>query len=146
MKILITGGGGFQGSHLTEFLLSKGHQITILNTLSGATLENLAAVKNKIVVVWGSVTDKELVDKTVREHDLVIHMAAHINVDESLRDSGVFLRVNVLGTHHVLEAVKAHGSRLIYVSTCEVYGDGHHIRGEKKLDEFAELRPNSPYA
>jgi dTDP-glucose 4,6-dehydratase len=146
MKILITGGGGFQGSHLAEFLAGRGHQITILDTYSEASKANLAKIWNKIVMVWGSVTDKEIIEKTVRGQDLVIHLAAHINVDESLKDPAVFLQVNVIGTFNVLEAVKKHNIRLIHISTCEVYGDGHNLKAGELLDESKGLQPNSPYA
>ncbi|MEK7208935.1 MAG: NAD-dependent epimerase/dehydratase family protein [Patescibacteria group bacterium] len=146
MKILVTGGGGFQGSHLTEFLVGQGHQVTILGTYSEASLVNLTGVLDKITVVWGSVTDTEIVDKTVRGQDVVFHLAAHINVDESLQDPSVFLRVNILGTFNVLEAAKKYGARLIHVSTCEVYGDGHDKQAGGLLNEATEFRPNSPYA
>ena len=146
MKILITGGAGFQGSHLTSALVKKGHQVTILNTFSDRALFNLSFIPKEVIVVWGSVTDKEIVDKTVRGHDVVFHLAAHINVDESLHDPAIFYHVNMLGTHNILEAVIKYGSRLILTSTCEVYGDDHNFDSDELLDESAELRPNSPYA
>jgi dTDP-glucose 4,6-dehydratase len=146
MKILITGGAGFQGSHLTEFLLRTGHQISILNTYSEKSVSNLAAVLDKINLIWGSITDKELVDKSVRGHDVVIHMAARINVEESLKDPLAFFYSNILGAYNILEAIKNYGSRLIFVSTCEVYGDGHNLKDGELLNESAELKPNSPYA
>lgn len=146
MKILITGGGGFQGSHLAEFLLSQGHQISVLNTFSERSISNLSKIKDKINLIWGSITDKELIEKTVRGHDVVFHLAAHINVDESLKDPVVFFYANILGAYNVLEAVRQNNSRLIYTSTCEVYGDGHELKEGELLDEKSELRPNSPYA
>jgi dTDP-glucose 4,6-dehydratase len=97
-------------------------------------------------IVFGSVTDWELVSKTAREHDVVFHLAANINVDKSLDDPRSFLETNVMGTYHVLEAAREHGSRVIFASTCEVYGDGHTLAPDVLLDEAAELRPNSPYA
>ncbi len=78
--------------------------------------------------------------------DVVFHLAANVNVDKSLDDPGSFLETNVMGTHHVLEAAREHGSRVIFASTCEVYGDGHSLAPDALLDETAELRPNSPYA
>lgn len=146
MKILITGGGGFQGSHLAESFLKDGHSVSILSTYSDASKQNLAGILDKINLVWGSVTDKEIVDKSVRGHDAVFHLAGHINVDESLEDPFIFLEANVLGTYNVLEAVKKYQSRLILASTCEVYGDGHDLSEGGILNETAELKPNSPYA
>jgi len=103
-------------------------------------------VADKINLIWGSITDKELVDKSVRGHETVIHMAARINVDESLKDPLAFFYSNILGASNILEAVKNYGSRLIFVSTCEVYGDGHDLKDGELLGESAELKPNSPYA
>jgi len=145
MKILITGGAGFQGSHLAEYLLKKGHKVSILNTYSEAAEENIAGFRDRITLIWGSITDKEVVDKSVRGHDAVFHLAAHINVDESLRDPLGHINANIIGTYNVLEAIRTHGGRLILTSSCEVYGDGHDLRKDQKLDETAELKPNSPY-
>lgn len=144
MKILITGGAGFQGSHLTESLLKKGHNITILNTPSEQALLNIKAVKDKVKLVWGSITDPEIVNKTVREQNVVFHLAAYINVDESRQNPERTIQTNVMGTVNILNAVRANENRLIYYSSCEVYGDGHPNDG--RLSETAELRPNSPYA
>lgn len=146
MKILITGGGGFQGSHLTESLLAEGHQVTVLNTHAEETPANLSGVLSKINLIWGSITDRETVEKSVRGHDVVFHLAAHINVDESLKDPLAFFQTNILGTYHVLEAVRKHGGRLILASTCEVYGDGQGLKEGELINEKAEMCPNSPYA
>lgn len=146
MKILITGGAGFQGSHLTESLLKKGHDVTILNTYSEESDTNSKGFKNDARIVFGSVTDKTIVEKTVRGQDVVYHLAANVNVDESLKYPLRFIESNVLGTHNVIEAVRENHVRMIYASTCEVYGDGHSLKDGELLDETAELSPNSPYA
>jgi dTDP-glucose 4,6-dehydratase len=146
MKVLITGGAGFHGSHLTEFLVGQGHSVTILNTYNPELSKNIAHLKDKITVVYGSITDKIVVDKTVHGHDVVFHLAAYINVDQSLESPKDFLEVNVLGTYNVLEAVRREGIRMIHASTCEVYGDGHDLQEGELLSESAEMRPNSPYA
>jgi len=146
MKILITGGAGFQGSHLAEALLKKGHTITIINTFREEKLKNIESFKNSVNVVFGSITDSVLVEKTVSGHDVVFHLAANINVDQSLKDPKSFVDVNVVGTFNILEAVRANGIRMIHASTCEVYGDGHDLKANELLDETAEMKPNSPYA
>lgn len=143
MKLLITGGLGFQGSHLAEHFLKKGHQVAVLNTFSDRALRVLNALPRKPVVVWGSVTDYEVVRKTVREHDTVFHLAAYVNVDESLVNPRSCFEVNVLGTVNVLEAVRECGARVIYASTCEVYGASF---GDVLITEETELKPHSPYA
>lgn len=142
MKILITGGGGFQGSHLTESLLKNGHRVSVLNTPSEHSRANLSGVLDNITLTWGDVSDRELVEKSVSGQDVVFHLAGHVNVDESLKDPLVFFNSNILGTYNVLEAVRKYNNRLILVSSCEVYGNGDGA----KLNEKAELKPNSPYA
>ncbi|MCK5059895.1 MAG: GDP-mannose 4,6-dehydratase [Candidatus Pacebacteria bacterium] len=146
MKILITGGGGFQGSHLAEHFINKGHSVSILTTHSEFSSDNLADILDKINVIWGSITDRETIDKSVRGQDVVFHLAGHVNVDESLQDPCIFLQVNVLGTFNILEAVRKYKNKLISASTCEVYGDGHTLKDGELLDETAEFKPNSPYA
>ena len=142
MRILITGGAGFQGSHLAERWLGAGHDVTLLNTISEDAEANIASFGDRVSLVWGSVTDAEIVEKTVRDHQVVVHLAARINVDESLANPGSFIEVNIRGTLNVLEAVRRWGARLIHASTCEVYGYGH----QPPLTEHAELNPHSPYA
>ncbi|WP_094286351.1 dTDP-glucose 4,6-dehydratase [Mycobacterium lehmannii] len=148
MRILVTGGAGFQGSHLCEALLAAGHRVTVLNTFSVTGKQNLADIANddRADVVFGSVTDWELVSKTVRDHEVVFHLAANVNVDRSLSDPKSFIETNVVGTQNVLEAAREYGARVILASTCEVYGDGHRLGPGSLLDETAELKPNSPYA
>lgn len=146
MKVLITGGGGFQGSHLTDALLRGGHAVTILSTYSEETASNLAHLSGKIKVVWGSITDREAVEKTLRGHEVVFHLAARINVDESLKDPSAFFLANIMGTHNVLDAACKWKARVIHASTCEVYGDGHDLKDGELISENAEMRPNSPYA
>lgn len=143
MKILITGGLGFQGSHLTEYFISKGHDVTVLNTFSERARNFLNLLEEKPRIVWGSVTDWELVRKSVREHDVVLHLAAYVNVDESIKNPRFFVDVNIGGTVNILEAAKESENRLIYASTCEVYGV---VPGREVINEEAELRPHSPYA
>lgn len=146
MRIVITGGAGFQGSHLAEALLKKGHEVTLINTFTEEKLRNIESFKDRVRVVFGSITDPILVEKTLKGHDVVFHLAANINVDESLKDPKSFLDVNVMGTFNVLEQVRKNGMRMIHASTCEVYGDGHDLKDGELLDETAELKPNSPYA
>lgn len=142
-KLLITGGTGFQGSHLVEHFLDCGYEVTTLNTFSERAEKIIGSLKKKPNIVWGSVTDPEIVNKTVREHDIVLHLAAHISVDESILDPGFTFKANIEGTYNVLEAVRKQKNRLIYTSTCEVYGAPV---GKRLIDEATELRPHSPYA
>lgn len=146
MKILVTGGCGFQGSHLVKKLLEEDNEATILNTFSEQAERNSKrfklAKRGKFNLVWGSVTDAEIVEKTVREQDVIIHMAARINVDESIKNPSDFINVNIKGTFNILEAAKKYGCSMIYVSSCEVYGEND----DGKISEHTLLNPKSPYA
>jgi dTDP-glucose 4,6-dehydratase len=95
-------------------------------------------------VIWGSITDAEIVSKSVRGRDVVFNLAARVNVDESIEDPWSVIDVNIRGTYNVLEAVRHQGARLIHASTCEVYGAPYE--GERLIDERHEMRPYSPYA
>lgn len=142
MRILVTGGGGFQGSHLVQRWIDAGHDVTVLNTRSEMSIANLSVITGAVAKVWGSVTDKKAVDGAARDQDVVVHLAARINVDESNENPGTVLEVNVMGTYNVLEAVREGGQRLVYSSSCEVYGGDH----EMPIRETAVLRPHSVYA
>ncbi len=143
MKILVTGGMGFQGSHLAQKLYELGHEVTVLNTLTPQALANKKYLKEKAEVIWGSVTDAEVTEKAVRGKDVVFHLGGRINVDDSILRPWETLEVNLRGTFNVLEAARKTGSRIIYASSCEVYGKP---LVKAPLDETAELRPMSPYA
>ena len=142
VRILITGGAGFHGSHITEKWVTDGHDVTILNTYSDEAAKNISSYTPDVRVVWGSVTDEEIVEKTSRSQEVIVHLAAHINVDESLSIPHRFLDVNIGGTLNILEVVRRTGARLIFASSCEAYG--HAV--ESPVKESAELRPYSPYA
>ena len=142
MRILVTGGAGFQGSHLVEYLMRAGHEITILNTPSARAEENISPIVGDITVLWGSVTDREAVVKAVNGQEVVFHLAAHVNVDESVARPHSYLEVNVGGTLNVLEAIREEGARMIFSSSREVYGNAVN----SPVTEDAELRPHNPYA
>lgn len=142
MKILVTGGAGFQGTHLVEKLHSLGHEVAVLNTPTPQAFENQKYLKGKAAIIWGSITDAEVITKAMRGKDVVFNLGARINVDESIQDPWGTLEVNVRGTFNVLEAARKTGTRVIHTSTCEVYGKPEFV----PIKENAELRPHSPYA
>lgn len=144
MKVLITGGAGFQGSHLTQAILKQGDTVTILNTLSEEAQKNVRAITlpaDKLSVVWGSITDRQTVEKAVREHDIVFHLAANIHVDESRSDPRAYYETNVLGTYNIFDSCRKLKIPIIYVSSCEVYG-----YSLAPCTERGPLHPRSPYA
>ncbi|HEX9122331.1 MAG TPA: dTDP-glucose 4,6-dehydratase [Actinomycetota bacterium] len=146
--VLVTGGAGFIGSHLVDRLLDDpGVHVTVLDRLSiGGRRENLASHEEdpRFRFVLGDVNDDELVDGLVREAGAVVHCAAETHVDRSIADPREFLVTNLLGTQTVLEACRRHATRLLMVSTDEVYG-ANAPDGEPFAEDEA-LRPRSPYA
>lgn len=123
MKILVTGGAGFIGSHLVRLLLSLGHNVTVLDNLSTGMWEHLPAVG---VAFWElDVRSPEARKRIVSGHfDAIVHLAGQTMVDASIRDPHFDASENVLGTVNVLEAAQQSGvGRVIFASTAAAYGD-----------------------
>ena len=124
MHILITGGAGFIGSHLSERLLKEGHSITVLDDLSTGTLENLANIRgdDRLTFVEGSVLDVNLVNRLVDAADAVFHLAAAVGVKLIMEEPSRSILTNITGTENVLKAAIP-GKKLTFIaSTSEVYG------------------------
>lgn len=149
LRVLVTGGAGFIGSHFVDLLLERfpDIRVTTLDCLTYAgSLENLAgAMKDeRHTFVQGDVCDADVVTTLVRDVDVIVHFAAETHVDRSLYEPDRFLRTDVLGTYQLLEAVRHHGKTklFIHISTDEVYGSidtGY-------AHEEAPFRPSSPYS
>ncbi|GAA2655326.1 MULTISPECIES: dTDP-glucose 4,6-dehydratase [Nonomuraea] len=150
MRILVTGGAGFIGSHYVRTLASGGYpafagaDVTVLDRLTYAgNLANLEAVAGRFRFVHGDICDAELLGRTVPGHDLVINFAAESHVDRSIEGAAEFVRTNVLGTQTLLQAcLDAGTAKFVQVSTDEVYGS---IETGSWTEE-APVRPRSPYA
>ncbi|MBU0777825.1 GDP-mannose 4,6-dehydratase [Patescibacteria group bacterium] len=145
-KVVVTGSCGFQGSHLVEALLKRGDEVVGLAIPSSESFNNYNKYLAKCVQyqqVWGSVNDKDIVDRVIRESDLVYHLAAKINVDESIYDFENFYRTNIMGTSNVLEACRKYEVPLMHISTCEVMGENDTAL---PMAEDRLLNPHSPYA
>lgn len=148
MRILVTGGAGFIGSNFVHLTLRErpDTQITVLDKLTYAgNRASLDPVADRITFVEGDVTDLVLVDRLVRESDLVVHFAAESHNDNSLNDPTPFLETNVIGTFALLQAVRAHGLRYHHISTDEVYGD-LELDDPAKFTEQTPYNPSSPYS
>jgi len=157
MRILLTGGSGFIGSNFVRFALKHRPDwiITNLDSLSySGNPENLAdlAGDKRYTFVHGSINDRPLMDRLVRQCDAIVHMAAESHVDRSILDSRPFIETNVLGTQTLLDAIRvaakegAFKGRLVHVSTDEVYGSLPLDRPELKFTESTPIHTGSPYS
>ncbi|HET6636343.1 MAG TPA: dTDP-glucose 4,6-dehydratase [Streptomyces sp.] len=150
MRILVTGGAGFIGSHYVRTLLAGGYpdctdpQVTVVDALTYAgNPGNLPATHPRLEFVKGDICDLPLMREVTPGHDAVVHFAAESHVDRSLQGPAEFFRTNVGGTQSVLEACVGAGvPRVVHVSTDEVYGSIE----EGSWTEESPLLPNSPYA
>jgi UDP-glucose 4-epimerase len=122
MKVLITGGAGFIGSHLCDALVADGKEVTILDNLSTGSKKNIAHLEGKIKVFQGDIRDQKLVESLVRGCDLVLHMAAALGVDNILENPIESISTNFYGSEVVLHASVEFDKRIIIASTSEIYG------------------------
>jgi dTDP-glucose 4,6-dehydratase len=150
MRVMVTGGAGFIGSHYVRTMLAGGYpgferaHVTVLDKLTYAgNRENLPADHPRLDFVQGDVADRALLHDLLPGHDAVVHLAAESHVDRSIESGSEFVRTNTLGTHVLLSACADVGvERVLYVSTDEVYGSIE----DGSCTESAALLPNSPYA
>ena len=122
MKVFITGGAGFIGSHLCDALVARGDEVSILDNLSTGSRGNIAHLEGKINIFQGDIRDQKLVDSLVENCDLVLHMAAALGVDNILENPIESISTNVFGSEIVLKAAASFGKRIIIASTSEIYG------------------------
>ncbi len=140
---LVTGGAGFIGSHIVDALLARGDRVRVLDNLSTGRLENLSAAMEKIEFVEGDIRDEATAQKVAEGVDFVFHLAAMVSVPKSMEKPAEAESVNTIGTLNVLTAARAAGvRRLIFSSTCAVYGDEPTL----PKTETMPPRPQSPYA
>lgn len=124
LKSIITGGAGFIGSHLAEYLLNQGDDVVVLDDLSTGSLRNLSTVRDnpRLRFFEGSILDRRLVDAVVKGSDRVFHLAAAVGVKLIVEEPLTSLRTNIHGTENVLDATLAAGATLLLASTSEIYG------------------------
>lgn len=124
MRILITGGAGFIGSHLAERLVAEGHDVVALDDLSTGQKKNLASLdgNNHFRFIEGSVLDTDLVNRLVDEADMVFHMAAAVGVKLIMDEPSRSILTNITGTENVLKAAIPGKTPTFIASTSEVYG------------------------
>ena len=122
MRVFITGGAGFIGSHLCDALIAQGHQVAILDNMSTGSAANIAHIKDQIEIHQGDIRDAALVEKLMAPADLVLHMAAALGVNTILENPIESVSINFTGSEVVLNAATKLNKRIVIASTSEVYG------------------------
>jgi len=148
MKILVTGADGFIGSHLSEALVKKGHEVTAFvyyNAFNSfGWLDNIdEKIKKSLKIFPGDIRDENLVRKAIKDCDVIINLAALIGIPYSYNSPKSYLETNVQGTLNILQSAKDYGiKKVIHTSTSEVYGTAKYI----PIDENHPLDGQSPYS
>lgn len=124
MRILVTGGAGFIGSHLCERLLSDGHTVTVLDSATTGRLSNLTRVidSTHFKAIEGSILDTDVLNPLIKDVDYVFHLAAAVGVFNIVNNPLASLLTNIRGTENVLEAAHASNTPVFLTSSSEVYG------------------------
>tara|TARA_B100000378_G_scaffold262860_1_gene245277 strand:+ start:565 stop:1485 length:921 start_codon:yes stop_codon:yes gene_type:complete len=142
MKILVTGGAGFIGSHIVEYLVQRGNNVIVLDNLSNGKMQNMSKVSDDINFVNGDVRDYNLVEQLVKDVDGVFHEAALVSVPESFKMQNEYFDVNVNGTENILKLAKEYGFKIVYASSSSVYGNPKSV----PIKEDDDRNPLNPYA
>lgn len=146
MRILVTGGAGFIGSHTVSLLLAKNIETVVFDNLSAGKIANLTWAHSKLCFIQGDILDYQTLFNEIKKVDVVLHLAALSSVEKSIEDPPSSLQVNVNGFVNVLQAIKdaKKNIRLVYASSAAIYGKSEKL----PLSDEAPLIPNllSPYA
>lgn len=140
---LVTGGAGFIGSHLVEALVSEGCQVTVLDNLSSGNFSNLKHLQGQFTFYQEDIRSREALTAAAENCEVIFHLAAVVSVPQTIENPLDSAAVNDMGTQFVLEAArKKKVRRMVYSSTCAVYGDDPRL---PKLEDM-DPHPLSPYA
>lgn len=144
MKMLITGGAGFIGSHLCDKYVKEGHTVLCLDNFMSGNLTNVRHLLDyrSFKLIKGDIRDFDLLEKVVSDVDVIFHLAAQIHVDRSYIEPRLTYDINVIGTQNILEVAKMHDvKRVIHASTSEVYGSALQV----PINENHPLNAPHPY-
>jgi dTDP-glucose 4,6-dehydratase len=152
MNIFVTGGAGFIGANFIFYQLENHPEDRVIcyDALTyAANIENLNPIRDKFTFIKGDITDPAAVEAAFAETkpDIVVNFAAESHVDNSIKNPGLFLKTNIIGTGTLMDAALRHGvKRFHQVSTDEVYGDLPLERPDLKFTENTPISPSSPYS
>jgi UDP-glucose 4-epimerase len=129
VKVLITGGAGFIGSHLAERLLNDGHEVTIIDDLSTGSRENFEHLTDESRFRWvvDTILNLPVLEKLVADSQMIYHLAAAVGVQYVIQNPLKSLQINIEGTNQVLELALQHDCRVLVTSTSETYGKSERI-------------------
>jgi UDP-glucose 4-epimerase len=122
MRILITGGAGFIGSHLADALIARGDHVVALDNFSTGSTANIKHITKNFEIIDGDIRNTELINETTKDVDLVLHMAAALGVNTILESPLESISTNIAGSEVVLKAAANHKKRILIASTSEIYG------------------------
>ncbi len=122
MRVLVTGGAGFIGSHLADALIARGDQVVALDNFSTGSTANIKHITKNFEIIDGDIRNTELINDTVKDVDLIFHMAAALGVNTILESPLESISTNIAGSEVVLNAAANHKKRILIASTSEIYG------------------------
>ena len=147
MKVLVTGGAGFIGRWVVKRLINDSHEVWVLDNLSNGRVENLNELfvdSQALHIQIGDIKNTETLHFLFRNNfDLCFHLAAGINVQESIDDPETVFANDTIGTFNVLEKCRENHVKMVFMSTCMVYDAAHDANG---ITEKHRTKPTSPYA
>jgi UDP-glucose 4-epimerase len=147
-KILITGGAGFIGSHLCEYLVHQGYRVVAIDDLSTGRLENIQHLRPlpSFQFVRETITNSQVLDRLASEADIIIHLAAAVGVKLIVEDPVHTIRTNIIGTEEVLNTANRYGCKVLIASTSEVYGKGVRVPFTEEDDRLMGSTSHSRWA
>jgi UDP-glucose 4-epimerase len=122
MRVLVTGGAGFIGSHLADALIARGDQVVALDNFSTGSTANIKHITKNFEIIDGDIRNVDLINDTTKDVDLVFHMAAALGVNTILESPLESISTNIAGSEVVLNAAATHKKRILIASTSEIYG------------------------